>query len=79
MNKYYQLFYRKDKYEINIKPLKECFKDYEKSINEDITIYNEYYMFSCDRKKLKQKALSMKQEWTEELEAKLVKVYEIKI
>jgi hypothetical protein len=61
----YQLYYDKEKFIIEIKPLKAHFKNIP--ITDEVKVYNQCYYFCNKRKLLKEFALKIKQEWANEL------------
>ena len=76
----YQLFHDKEKYKIEIKPLKKIFEDTLTNITADeIYYHNTYYYFCKSRKPLKEIALKMKEVWFQEAEEHLQKVKDIKV
>ncbi|OHD20794.1 MAG: hypothetical protein A2Y34_07120 [Spirochaetes bacterium GWC1_27_15] len=75
----YQLYQNKNDAIIKIQKLSKVFQDKESRITDEIMIFNDVYSFCKDRKKLKQKAEEIKQEWVNEAKALLEKYENIKI
>lgn len=82
---YYQLYYDRERFIIEVKALKSQFKR-ESFLNrlsqlgeDEVWEYNDYYKFSKNRKILKQEALDMKSGWIKELTDKIEKIEAIKI
>lgn len=73
----YQLFHDKEKCILEIKPLKDVFKNVK--ITDELLRYNQNYFFCNNRKSLKEFAERMKQEWIDEAQVRLDAVTQIKI
>lgn len=73
----YQLYYSKKDSEIKIDKLKKVFQGIE--ITDEVKYYNDCFYFCSDRKKLKEKAIEIKNEWISEARIVLEKYESIEI
>ena len=82
---YYQLYYDKEKFIIEVKTLKSQFKsdDFLNKLvqlgDDEVWEFNSCYKFSKNKKVLKQEALDMKNGWIKELTDKIEQIETIKI
>lgn len=75
----YNLFVDKENRELSIKKVLRRGHHLGTKYTEEVQYYNEYYFVSLSRKALKDKALEIKKQWSDELESDLLKVKNIKI
>lgn len=73
----YQLYHKKSEGIIKIEKLKKVFSKVE--VTDEIMCFNSVYYLCSDRKKLKEKALEIKNEWVSEAKLLLEKYESIKI
>lgn len=73
MAKIYGLYHNENIFALEIKPFKEG-EEFE-----GIENYNDCYYLSCDRKLLREKAISIKEKWITRQEEELEKLKAVKI
>lgn len=82
---YYQLYYDKEQFIIEVKTIKGVFKreDFVSRLaqlgDDEVWEFNNCYKFSKNKKALKQEALDMKNGWIKELTDRIEKIEAIKI
>lgn len=82
---FYQLYYDKEKFIIEVKTIKGVFKrdDFVYRLaqlgDDEVWEFNNCYKFSKNKKALKQEALNMKNDWIKELADRIEKIEAIKI
>lgn len=66
--RYYELYHCKEKYKMELKPLRKIFdREKDRMLTDTLHYYNDCYYFSTNRKMLKNFATEMLEEWKEEL------------
>lgn len=74
----FQLYVNKIKKELKISPLSNLMIDKNRITNE-VTLYNDFYFVSLNRKVLRDKANSIKEQWIREAEEEANNFKNIKI